>query len=379
LGENVTTGIGDGIRLRQQRALTSLARIGLRCIACQQLLDEAADLVHGTLGAEECAIFEYVRGGDAFLMRAAVGWPPLDALPVVDRRPAPRLSTVFVALPGFGYLVVRGEAVGPGERAFIGESAQILGEALTGLAEDGRREDAALRDDLTGLPNRTLILDHLRLAIGRAERLPSAAAVLFLDLDRFKLINDNLGHETGDRLLIAVSERLSAVLRPADTLGRLGGDEFVVVCEDLAGEAEAMVVAERLAGALEAPFALPGGTVSIRASTGVTLCGPGRRDPVALVAEADAAMYRAKQAGSGHPVVFEDRMRISVDQRAARSIGFRRTHRTRCPGSRRAPRRADLPPSALTGNARPVWAAIKLPLTGSIAETTPGECWRPGH
>jgi diguanylate cyclase (GGDEF)-like protein len=157
----------------------------------------------------------------------------------------------------------------------------------------------ARHDPLTGLPNRTVLAERIGTALARSGRL----AVLFIDLDGFKAVNDRLGHASGDQLLVAASRRLRAALRPSDTLIRFAGDEFVVVSDDLPDGRSAGVVADRLLGALELPFALDAGEARVAASIGIALGRVGGEDAERaaeeLLRRADAAMYRAKQAGKG--------------------------------------------------------------------------------
>jgi len=126
----------------------------------------------------------------------------------------------------------------------------------------------ALRDPLTGLANRDLLLDRLALALKRAERHHTHVAVLFLDLDNFKLINDSLGHAAGDHLLVAVGHRLAAQLRGTDTAARFGGDEFVLICDDLTDDQESVQIADRITAALRPPFTIDGHEIAITASIG---------------------------------------------------------------------------------------------------------------
>ena len=152
----------------------------------------------------------------------------------------------------------------------------------------------AMHDPLTGLPNRTLLYDRTAHALGRAGRYGGSIALLFVDLDDFKAINDTFGHEAGDALLVDVAQRLSAEVRPSDTAARLGGDEFIVLCEQLTDpEDQAMAVARRLLAALRPPFELAGREVAISASIGIAVA-TGTEAPDTLVSRADGAMYRAK-------------------------------------------------------------------------------------
>jgi diguanylate cyclase (GGDEF)-like protein/PAS domain S-box-containing protein len=163
----------------------------------------------------------------------------------------------------------------------------------------------ALHDALTGLPNRVLLIDRVGLALDRLERTGGLVAVLFLDLDRFKYVNDSLGHAAGDWLLAEVGKRLVAASRPGDTVARLGGDEFVVVCGELGSRHDAALVARRLGVALAGPFDYRARSISITASIGIASCGEHGRNPEELVGDADAAMYRAKRNGRARYEFFE--------------------------------------------------------------------------
>ena len=165
----------------------------------------------------------------------------------------------------------------------------------------------ALHDPVTGLPNRTLFLDRVSMALARVRRNGGAVAVLFMDLDRFKMINDSLGHEAGDRVLTTIAGRLDQSLRGSDSVGRLGGDEFAVVCEVKQGN-KATLVAERIATAIEAPIALESGQMVVSASIGIAL-GEGGTTPSDLLENADAAMYRAKERGKARVEVYDESMR----------------------------------------------------------------------
>jgi diguanylate cyclase (GGDEF)-like protein len=164
----------------------------------------------------------------------------------------------------------------------------------------------ALHDPLTGLPNRRLLWDRLEHALSRTAREGTAVAVLYLDLEGFKAVNDSLGHEAGDRLLVAVAGRLRGCLRGADTASRLGGDEFVVVLEGVRGEGEALALAERIARVLGKPYPVGGAERTLTASIGVALSAhPHREDPEELVRSADLAMYRSKREGKGRVSLHE--------------------------------------------------------------------------
>jgi diguanylate cyclase (GGDEF)-like protein/PAS domain S-box-containing protein len=181
-----------------------------------------------------------------------------------------------------------------------------------------RLEHEALHDTLTGLPNRTLFMDRVGHRLHGSTREPSPrCAVLFLDLDGFKQVNDQLSHAVGDRLLIGVAERLRATLRPGDTVARLGGDEFTLLLDRIADPADAVEIAERLLSALQQPFPVHGNTLSVGVSIGVALSSPGV-DPAELLANADVAMYEAKERGRGCLAVFDDGMRRRLADRQAR-------------------------------------------------------------
>src|SRR3954464_14412414 len=211
--------------------------------------------------------------------------------------------------------------VGSAEEAADAPYAIVSTRALTELAD--LRHDA-LHDALTGLPNRALFLDRLELSLRRARRQAEGfcCAVLFLDLDRFKLVNDSLGHLEGDRLLMAVAKRLGAALRPGDPVARLGGDEFPLVLDDIGDVHGASVVAERLQESLSAPFEVDSRELHVSASIGIALVTPDRA-PQDVVRDADVAMYRAKAQGGGRHAVFDQEMHERVMARLELETGLR--------------------------------------------------------
>ena len=189
-----------------------------------------------------------------------------------------------------------------------GEPLYMIGqiEDITERREMRERlAHAAVHDQLTSLPNRVLFMDRLELALRRSQREQRTIALMFLDLDRFKLINDSLGHEVGDRLLQRVAQRLSAALRGTDTLARFGGDEFTVLCE-VNDEAEALEVAERLVAAMQQPLTLSGNEMFVSLSIGVALSLDGGESGAEMLRNADVAMYRAKELGASRIAVYRE-------------------------------------------------------------------------
>jgi len=183
----------------------------------------------------------------------------------------------------------------------------------------------AFHDTLTGLPNRALFLDRLGQALGRRGRRGNLTAVLFLDLDRFKWINDSLGHAAGDQLLVQVASRLMTALREGDSVARFGGDEFVVLCDELDGEWEAQAIAERLHAALSGQFSVEGRDMTVTASIGiVTTASASASTPDSLLRDADAAMYRAKERGRDRVELFQRGMQTLALERLQMEGDLRR-------------------------------------------------------
>jgi diguanylate cyclase (GGDEF)-like protein/PAS domain S-box-containing protein len=171
----------------------------------------------------------------------------------------------------------------------------------------------AFHDPLTGLPNRALFADHVKLTIARAKRTPTRRfAVLFCDLDRFKVINDSLGHVAGDQLLVEVARRLESCLRQGDTVARVGGDEFTILLDDLASDHEAVTVAERIQQEITAAIMLTGREVFTTMSVGLAVGTGAYSDPEDILRDADTAMYRAKSLGKARHVVFDHSMHASA-------------------------------------------------------------------
>jgi len=234
-------------------------------------------------------------------------------LSLPDARQLEGLQAVQAAAPAVPVVVLTGaddpalglEAVQAGAQDFLakrGVDRETLTRSIRYAIERKRSEvrlaEQALQDSLTGLPNRVLLLDRLNLALARAARRPTSVAVLFLDLDRFKTINDSLGHDAGDHLLLEIAGRLRASVRPGDTVARFGGDEFLILCEELTNEFEAIRVAERATQAIAAPIEVAGRGISVGASVGIAY-GASDHRAHELIRQADAAMYRAKRRRTG--------------------------------------------------------------------------------
>lgn len=236
----------------------------------------------------------------------------------LDRRErsAPSPGLWRLALLGVAALTPAGFLIGESLRQHIDHVGVIIAGAvlvpLLALVRVGllmkELERFARLDPLTALPNRSLLFERIGDALDRARRSATTVAVLYLDLDRFKLVNDSYGHAIGDEVLVAVADRLRAALRHGDTVARVGGDEFVVLCENLNGTAAALSAADRLSLALVDPIGVRGSTFRVSVSIGVSV-GSGNEVPDSLVNDADAAMYRAKEHGRGRAELFEVSMR----------------------------------------------------------------------
>jgi diguanylate cyclase (GGDEF)-like protein len=199
----------------------------------------------------------------------------------------------------------------------------VLAASLTHIASWRTNEQQLLRDPLTGLPSRLLLMNRLQAAIARIDRAGTHVAVLFIDLDRFKVVNDSLGHHAGDRLLVAVADRLSTAARRHELPARFGGDEFVIVCEDIADAQDAVAVAERLLRTLSKPFDFDDVPAFVGGSIGIAVTSDPNAAPADLVRDADAAMYRAKQAGGGRWSIFDQVVRDRAVARQATEAALR--------------------------------------------------------
>jgi diguanylate cyclase (GGDEF)-like protein/PAS domain S-box-containing protein len=351
-------------RLAQQSAVAALGEQALAGDDPARLMGSACHAVAQALGVEVAGISRLTGEGDAFTVETGTDW--LNRF--VGRTLSPRVtgdSNSLVACLAEGPLVAddldresrfdasflrehglrsmvsvlieagdlkygvlgaysREHSVFTCDDAnFLRAVGHVLGSAIQRrLSEDRARHDA-LHDPLTGLPNRSLLLDRLEHALYRSQQQGTKVAVLFLDIDNFKLINDSLGHSTGDELLRAVAPRLGTAVRPADTIARFGGDEFVVLAEDLEDEREAHMLAERLAGSFTTPFVLQGEPHVLTASIGVVMSS-GANAAGDIIRDADAAMYRAKDRGRNRYEVFDDAMRARVVERLRTENELRR-------------------------------------------------------
>jgi diguanylate cyclase (GGDEF)-like protein len=335
---------------RRQRAAARLGQLALRERDLDTLFKTAAHTLAETLQTELSAVLERLEDGGEFRIRAGCGYDPsvgsvrvvptsqagytlrtdgpviVEDFAAEDRfEAAPILrahgvaSGVSVVVEGrdapFGILSAHSTA----PRSFSDEDvdflttvANVLSAAIERNRDEQASRHAALHDPLTGLPNRVLAIDRLTHALRRRERDGSHVAVLVMDLDRFKLINDSLGHDAGDALLLELAPRLRDAVRAEDTVARLGGDEFAVICPGLGSVRDAVRIAEKILTAAARPFSLEGSERYVTASVGIALATETRDRPESLMRDADVAMYRAKAAGAGRYEIFDDEMRARV-------------------------------------------------------------------
>lgn len=336
-------------RAAQQAAVALLGEHALEGASTLELMQEAVSSAAEMLDVEISAVWESIKADSALLLRAGIGWPEsafgslhypagagsqagytlLSGAPVIvedwdtetrfkqpdfkGRRTGAGLS---VKIEGrsrepFGVLVVQSMTArrfAPGDVDFLQALANVLADAIERQAIEDAIRERAVHDPLTGLPNRVLFVDRLEHALARLGRQGSLCAILFLDLDHFKLVNDSLGHHVGDELLAAAAPRLKQALRASDTVARFGGDEFGILLEDIVSERDAIESAERIAAIFARPFVLSGSEHFVTTSIGIALARGGELADE-LIRDADAAMYRAKDRGRARYEVFDEAMR----------------------------------------------------------------------
>ncbi len=336
-------------RAAQQAAVARLGRLAIANPDIERLLDEAvrevaeslavdaAEVVqitastgHGEVravaGALEASTLEDGRASHGAIGFALSSTSPLivadheseTRFPLDERtRRAGFRSSVSAVIEGrdapFGVLV----AYSMGPRSFRNDEVNFVVIVATMLAEAEKRAQTqaelrhrALHDVLTGLPNRALALDRLNHALDRLSRHPShGVGVLYLDVDRFKQINDTFGHAAGDAFLKVFAARIRDAIRPGDTLARFGGDELVIVCEELDGEQDAVQIAERIDEVIQPAFTLEGHDVAVSVSVGIALAWDHGIDGETILREADAALYDAKERGRGRHAIFSESLR----------------------------------------------------------------------
>ncbi|MCW3003256.1 MAG: domain S-box/diguanylate cyclase protein [Conexibacter sp.] len=338
-------------RISQQRTVAALQRRALQGASRAALKEAAVEAVRVNLPADQAAVLE-VRDGALVAIALTAGAPwPLESLTTGPRVTLPddllTRPRTFSETPAddelplpdhWRQLGVRGATIaaiarrdegdvailaalntrGRGEyddfdRDCLQAMAGVLASAAQRAAAEDELRHRTLHDQLTGLPNRTLFRDRLEQATERAAREGMMVAVMLLDVDRFKNVNDAVGHLAGDDLLRGVARRLAGAARPGDTIARFGGDEFALLAEGVDGEREAIAIAQALLGALDEPLTVHDRTVAVQLSIGVAVSAdPGGDAPDSLIRDAGVALSAAKDGGGGRLQLFESRMRRNL-------------------------------------------------------------------
>ncbi|HEV8063649.1 MAG TPA: diguanylate cyclase, partial [Acidimicrobiales bacterium] len=291
-------------------ALDSQGRATYVSPSCQQILGRSPDELVGGLGLHS------VYAGDVQLAEAFIGR--------LLSGPGQRVSGELRVTAADGTVrLLSGSATSlpPGHNA----AAVVI--AFTDVTEErrlaGELAKRAVLDELTGLPNRALVKDRCAQMLARSDDSQHRAAVLFVDLDDFRNVNDSLGHLVGDALLVAVAERLASVVRPTDTLGRLGADEFVILTDDdESGEGSAHL-ADRVLELFGEPFEVAGASVPLPITASIGIANAARQSVGELMRDADVALYQAKTRGKRCCVLFEDAMFSALKQRLQLDMDLR--------------------------------------------------------
>jgi diguanylate cyclase (GGDEF)-like protein/PAS domain S-box-containing protein len=324
----------------QQRLIAEFGQWVLASTGVADVLNRAVELVSVTLKADYCNVLELDPDGKQLLFKAATGWPaewigqrtvpvrpgnrvefalshrePVITKDYEDKEeetrfaPSPLLQfgvrsgvevPIFGTTGTFGILSahsLKPRRFGEDDLSFLQSVANILALAVERKGAEERLAYLAQFDALTTLPNRHLFHDRLLQTMAQGRRSGNPMAVLYIDLDRFKLVNDTQGHGAGDKLLKEAAARLTQCIRSGDTVGRFGGDEFGAVLSDLAKPGDASIVAQKMIDALARPFDLDGHETYVSASVGITLFPGDSEEAGALIMNADTAMYRAKEQG----------------------------------------------------------------------------------
>ncbi len=343
------------IHAAQQAAVAELGRVAMAGSDLAFVADRAVAAVAAILQADRAGLVEYRRADRTIrLVRPGLFHGPrlsaedgsrwigalgaaspltleaADCNQLFDARAAHGeglWATVVVQHEQFGGIVCQRDdpqhLFTPDDLSFLGAMANIVGSAVSRIRNEQELNHQALHDPLTGLPNRVLLVDRLTLALARLQRQRGTVAVLFVDVDQFKVINDSLGHDQGDRLLILMAERLVAAVRPGDTVARFGGDEFVVLCQDLLGEHEAVAIGERIREKAGTPLLLDGRDYFVTVSTGIALTDSPAMPAADLLRDADSAMYQAKETGRARSAVFAQSMRTRAVRRLDTEVALR--------------------------------------------------------